>query len=44
MLVALGWAKRRDAFVKTLRGKVPRPGFWDGLLVQQVQRWVRKRF
>ena len=43
-LVALGWAKGRDAFVETLRGKVPRPGFWDGLLVQQVQRWVRKRF
>ena len=43
-LIALGWAKGRDAFVETLRGKVPRPGFWDGLLVQQVQRWVRKRF
>ena len=43
-LVALGWAEGRDAFVETLRGKVPRPGFWDGLLVQQVQRWVRKRF
>ncbi|WP_314814799.1 hypothetical protein [Arachnia propionica] len=43
-LVALGWAKGRDAVVETLRGKVPRPGFWDGLLVQQVQRWVRKRF
>jgi len=43
-LVALGWAKGRDAFVETLRGKVPRPGCWDGLLVQQVQRWVRKRF
>ena len=43
-LVALGWTKGRDAFVETLRGKVPRPGFWDGLLVQQVQRWVRKRF
>ena len=43
-LVALGWAKGRDTFVETLRGKVPRPGFWDGLLVQQVQRWVRKRF
>ena len=43
-LVALGWAEGRDAFVETLRGKVPRPGCWDGLLVQQVQRWVRKRF
>lgn len=43
-LVALGWAEGHDAVVETLRGKVPQPGFWDGLLVQQVQRWVRKRF
>lgn len=43
-LVALGWAKGRDAFVETLRGKVPQPDCWDGLLAQQVQRWVRKRF
>ncbi|VEJ57257.1 hypothetical protein [Arachnia propionica] len=43
-LVALGWAEGHDAFVETLRGKVPRPGCWDGLLVQQVQRWVRRRF
>ncbi|WP_423861142.1 DUF6493 family protein [Arachnia propionica] len=43
-LVALGWAKGHDAFVETLRGKIPQPDCWDGVLAQQVQRWVRKRF
>lgn len=43
-LVALGWAEGHDAVVETLRGKVPQPDCWDGVLAQQVQRWVGKRF